>query len=196
MSMTLDAAAEAMRDAMRDTVRRHSVWFLIQGGLMVIGGVLALIYPVISSLAVASLMGWVLIISGLAQGVSLMGARNVPHFWIQLISVVLSVMIGWLFLLHPREGVATLALLLIVFLMVEGMSKVVFALTIRPFPNWHWLLASGVLGVALSILLLSLLPTSAIWLLGLLLGVQLVSEGLAIVYLARQARVGRPVEAE
>ena len=136
MSMTLDAAAAAMREAMRETVKRHSLWYLIQGALMVIVGVLALIYPLVSSFAVVLFLGWMLIISGIVQGISLFDARNVPHFWLQLVSVVLSLIVGVLFLRDPSQALLAVTLLLIVFLMVEGISKVIFALTIRPFPNW------------------------------------------------------------
>jgi uncharacterized membrane protein HdeD (DUF308 family) len=63
----------------------------------------------------------------------------------------LSVIVGVLFLGHPGEGLLTLTLLLIVFFMVEGISKLIFALTIRPFfPNWGWVLASGIIGILLS----------------------------------------------
>jgi len=92
--MSLDAAAQVMREAMRETVRRHSLWYLVQGGVMVLAGILALVYPIASSFAVVSLLGWLLIISGIVQGISLFDARNVPHFWLQLVSVVLSVTVG------------------------------------------------------------------------------------------------------
>lgn len=190
--MTLDDAAKAMRAAMRENVSRHWLLYLVQGSVMAFGGVLALIYPVLSSFAVVLLIGWIFIIAGLSQGVSLIGATQVPHFWIQLVSVVLSILIGWLFLLHPQEGLTTLALLFVVFLMMEGVSKVVFALTIRPFPQWHWVLASGVLGCVLSIVLLSTLPISAFWVLGVMLGLQLIGEGAAIGYLAWRARPPSP----
>ncbi len=49
MTMSLQAAAQAMREAMRETVKRHSLWYLVQGALMVLGGVLALVYPIVSS---------------------------------------------------------------------------------------------------------------------------------------------------
>ena len=97
MTMSLEAAAQAMREAMRETVRRHSLWYLVQGGLMVLAGILALVYPVVSSFAAVLLFGWVLIVSGIVQGISLIDARNVPNFWLQLVSVVLSVIVGVLF---------------------------------------------------------------------------------------------------
>jgi len=147
---SLESAAQVMREAMREAVKRHSLWYLVQSALMILGGILALFYPILSSFAVVLFLGWVLIISGVVQGISLIGAQNVPHFWLQLVSVVLSVIVGVLFLRHPGEGLLTLTLLLIVFFMVEGMSKIIFALTIRPFPNWGWVLVSGVIGILLS----------------------------------------------
>ena len=186
--MSLDQAAEVMRSAMRDVIKRHSLWYLLQGGLMVLTGVVAFLFPIFSSVAVVLMLGWLLIISGIFQAISLIGATNVPHFWLQLISVVLSVVIGVLFLRNPGQGLLTLTMLLIVFFMVEGMAKVIFALTIRPFPNWGWVLASGVVGVFLAIYLWSSLPITAAWLLGILVGIQLISEGAALGYLAWQVR--------
>ncbi len=186
--MSLDAAAQVMREAMRETVRRHSLWYLIQGALMILGGILALIYPIVSSVAVVLFLGWVLIVSGVVQGISLIDARNVPHFWLQLVSVVLSIVVGLLLIRNPEQGLLTITLLLIVFFMVEGFSKVIFSLTIRPFPNWGWILVSGIIGILLSLFLWANLPVTAIWLLGLLVGIQLISEGAALGYLAWRVR--------
>src|SRR4051812_5818661 len=104
MALSLDAAAEVFREAMRDTVKRYALWYLIQGVLLIAAGGLAIIYPVLSSAAVVVLLGWFLIISGVVQGLSLIGARHVPHFWLQLISVILAVLIGCLFLRDPAQG--------------------------------------------------------------------------------------------
>ena len=186
--MTLEAAAQAFRDAMRQTIKRYSLWYLIEGVLLVVAGILAVIYPVVSSVAVVVLLGWVLIVSGVLQGISLIGAGHVPHFWLQLVSVILAVLVGFLFLRDPAQGLLTITLLLIVFFTIEGISKIVFALTIRPFPNWGWVLASGVVGVLLAAILWGSLPLTALWLIGLLLGLQLISAGAAIAYLAWQVR--------
>lgn len=188
MTMSLDAAAEVFREAMRQTVKRYSLWYLIQGVLLIAAGILAIIFPIVSSAAVVVLLGWLLIISGIAQGLSLIGTRHVPHFWLQLISVILAVVVGLLFLRDPAQGMVTITLLLIVFFMVEGMSKVVFALTIRPFPHWVWVLASGLMGIVLSLVLWASLPVTAVWVIGFLLGINLISVGAAIAYLAWHVR--------
>ena len=190
MSISLEAAAQVFREAMRETVRRYSLWYLIQGVLLVVAGILAVIYPVLSSVAVVILLGWLLIVSGVLQGISLLGARHVPHFWLQLISVILAVLVGFLFLRDPEQGLLTITLLLIIFFMIEGISKVVFSLTIRPFPNWGWVLASGLVGMLLAAILWASLPVTALWLIGLLLGIELISVGAALAYLAWHVRRG------
>jgi uncharacterized membrane protein HdeD (DUF308 family) len=154
---------------------------------MVVAGLVAFVYPLYSSVALASFLGWMLIFAGVVQVISLIGATKVPHFWLQLVSAVLAVIIGYLFVRSPGAAVSTLALLLIVFFMVEGMSKVVFSLTVRPLANWGWVLASGVLGVLISVYLLSN-PSLSLVMLGLFIGMQLISEGVAIGLMAWQAR--------
>jgi uncharacterized membrane protein HdeD (DUF308 family) len=188
MSMTVESATEVLRESMRETVKRHSTWYLVQSTLLILAGVLALIFPAISSVAVVFYLGWLLIISGVLQGISLIDVHHVPNFWIQLLSGVLFVVVGTLFLRNPEAGLLSLTLLLIVFFMVEGFSKVIFALAIRPFPNWGWVLLSGIVGVVLSLFLLARTPVTAIWLLGVLLGIQLISEGIALGNLAWRAR--------
>lgn len=188
MAMSLDEAAKAFRAAMRQAVKRYSLWYLIQGGLLMLAGVLAILYPAISSVATILVLGWLLIASGIVQAISLIGAAYTPHFWPQLISVILAVLIGLLFLRDPEQALLTIALLLIVFFMIEGLAKAIFALSLRPFPGWSWVLASGVMGVLLSLVLWLSLPVGAVWLVGLLLGIELISTGSAIAWMAWQVR--------
>lgn len=186
--MSVETASQVIREAMREKVKRHSLWYILQSVLMILGGILALVFPIISSVAIVIFLGWLLIFSGVLQAFSLIDVRHVPHFWLQLVSVVLSVLVGILFLRNPGAGLLTLTLLLIVFFMVEGISKIIFSLTIRPFPNWGWVFASGVIGILLAFYLWANTPVTAIWLLGVLLGIELISEGAALGSMAWQAR--------
>lgn len=188
MSVSVAAAAEVFRQALRDSIRRHALWYLVQGVILVLAGVFAMLYPVISSVAVVTLLGWLLIISGLAQAISLLGTRQAPHFWLQVISVALAVLIGLLFVTDTGQSLLALTLLLIVFFMIEGISKIVMALTIRPLPQWGWLFLSGLVGIVLSAALWVSMPVTALWLIGLMLGVQLLSVGGALAWLALQLR--------
>jgi uncharacterized membrane protein HdeD (DUF308 family) len=71
-----------------------------------------------------------------------------------------------------------------------GISKVIFSLTMRPFPSWGWVLASGIVTILVAFYLWVSLPVTAVWLLGVLLGIQLICEGAALGYLAWQVRTG------
>ena len=116
----------------------------------------------------------------------MIGARNVPHFWVQVLSVAVSVIIGLMFLRIPGERLFLLTVLLIVYFISEGISKLILSLTIRPLPNWQWVLASGLLGIMAAVLTWSKLPVTAIWILCPLFGIVLLGEGAAIGYLAWQ----------
>ena len=188
MAIPMDAAAAALREAMRETVKRYSLWYLIQGVLLVVAGVLALVYPFVASVAIVTLLAWILIVSGVLQGIGLIGASNVPHYWLQLISAVLAILIGVLLLRAPDSGLLIMTVLLIVYFMVEGIAKVIFALTIRPFPNWGWVLGSGLVGIVLAFVLWANMPLGADWVLGLMLGLLLICEGAALTTLAWHVR--------
>ena len=188
MAISLDAAAATMRDAMRQTVRRYSLWYLVQGMLMVVTGVLALIYPWIASVAMVRLLGWFLIVSGVLQAIGLIGAREVPYFWLELISAILPIVLGLLLLRHEDVSLYFFSIVVIVYFMIEGIVKILFALTIRPFPSWGWVFFSGVIGIALSIYLWANLSIVSALMLAVLLGVLLVVEGAALASLAWRAR--------
>lgn len=137
-------------------------------------------------MALAVFLGWMLIFAGVVQVISLIGTTKIPNFWLQIVSAVLAVVIGSLFVRNPGAGVSNLTLLLIVFFMVEGMSKVVFSLSVRLLPKWGWVLASGVLGILIALYLLSN-PTLSLVTLGLFIGMQLISEGAAIGWMTWRA---------
>lgn len=180
MPVGLDAAAQVYREAARDAVRRHSAFHLVEAGLLVVAGIFAMLFPVVSSAAAVFTFGWLLIVSGFIQAIGLISARHAPNFWLQLVSVILGIMIGVLLLRNIGQGILLLSLLLIVFFMMEGISKIVFAFTIRPLPNWMWIFASGVLSIALALVLFAAMPVTAFWLIGVILGANLISIGLSV----------------
>lgn len=195
MTISIEEATRIFQDAVREAIERQSFWYLVQAGLMVMAGVLALVFPILSSISVVLMLGWLLIFIGITQGLGLIGARHAPHFWMQLISVVLAILVGFLFLTRPGEGLTTLTLFLILFFMVEGVTKISFSLMVRPLPNWGWVMASGMLGALFSGYLLFNVQLTASWLLGLLLGINLISQGMALGYFAWRVRHPKNTEA-
>jgi uncharacterized membrane protein HdeD (DUF308 family) len=173
---------------MRETVKRYSTWYLLEGVLLVVAGLVALIWPYVASVALIFLLGWILIVSGVVQGIGLIGAKDVPHFWLQLVSAVLALLIGILLLRNPNAGLLIMTVLLIVYFFVEGISKVIFAMNIRPFVGWLWVLLSGIVGLLLGAYLWANMPVASEWVLGVLLGIQLIVEGAALALLAWMVR--------
>jgi uncharacterized membrane protein HdeD (DUF308 family) len=187
-NIDLASAAAIYNQAMREAVGRNRMLYLVQAILMVVGGAVAILFPVFASAAFVRFLGWILIASGIIQGLSLLSARNHPSFWLALISSVLAVVVGFLMLDNTLATMVVISILLIVFFMVEGISKIVFALTIRPLQGWFWVLASGILAIVLAVILWNSMPVTAGWLIGLLLGVNLITEGMALAGLVWTAK--------
>jgi uncharacterized membrane protein HdeD (DUF308 family) len=153
--------------------------FLLQSAVMVLAGLFALLFPAVASTGLLSLLGWLLVISGIVQIVSLWGATQVPYFWLQLVTLTLEILVGYLLITRPEAGLVAVTFLMLVLFLVSGISRVVFALMIRPMQDWIWILASGLVAIVCSLVLFGSLPEAATWLLGVLLGVELIAIGAA-----------------
>lgn len=195
MSISLNEASIVMREAVRATLRRRSMLYLIQGGFLAFAGFLALIFPIFAGTGVLVLLGWMLILIAIFHGITLFGATQVPSFAIQMISAVIQFFVGVLFVANPNAGLIAITLLMLLLFMVGGLSKIVFALMIRPMRDWVWVLGGGVVAVLCSIILFANMPQASEWLLGFLLGIQLIAEGGAQAYMAWRIRQlgGAPV---
>jgi uncharacterized membrane protein HdeD (DUF308 family) len=173
-----------------NALRRHWVLFLSEGIVLVILGLLALLAPVIASVAATVLFGWLLLLSGVIGLVSTFRARHAPGFWWSLLSAAIGIVAGVLLLGWPLLGTLSLTAVLIAFLLAEGAVTVMYALEHRSAPSgrWGWMLASGIVDVVLGLLLLIGLPGTALWALGLLLGINLIFGGWALIFMALHAR--------
>jgi uncharacterized membrane protein HdeD (DUF308 family) len=186
--MSINQASRILREAMRDTIRRRSMLHLIQAGLLILAGLVALISPLLAAAGLLVLLGWLLIVVGLSRAIGLLGARHVPYFWLDAVSAVLAVVVGWALVSRPEAGLLAVALLMVVFFMVDGIQRVVLGLMIRPMADWGWVLGSGVLGILLGIVLASNLGFTAGWLIGFLLGMHLIAAGGALGWMAWNLR--------
>ncbi len=179
MAVSVNEAAAVLRAAVRDTIRKRSLLFLIQAGVMVLAGVLALVFPAFTSAGLLVVLGWLLILSGVVKIVSLIGATQVPYFWLELVTVALEVLVGYLLIANPAAGLVAVTFIMLVLFLIVGITRVVFALMIRPMQDWLWVLASGFVAIVCALVLFANLPEAATWLLGFLLGVELIAVGAA-----------------
>lgn len=188
MAITVNEASAVLREAVRENIRSRSLLYLVEGALLALAGFLALIFPAIFGTGVLVLIGWLLVLSGVVQAIGLIGAHKVPYFWLQLISVALGIVVGFLLISRPEAGLLAVALLLVVYIMIEAVARIAFALMIRPMDDWLWILGSGVFGIVVAMILAANLGTTAHWLLGFLVGIYLIVAGGALGWLAWNLR--------
>jgi uncharacterized membrane protein HdeD (DUF308 family) len=185
-----DSQFRDAKRALRETVRTHSGLFLAQGVIVTLLGIAAVIWPQISSVAVDFYVGWFFLFSG-AVGVALIFfAPNASGFFWSLLTGALSLFAGVLLLWHPVEGVVSLTLVLVAFFIAEGVFQIAAAFAYRAaFPDsWAWMLISGIVDLALAATIVAGWPGSAGWALGLIVGVNLISSGVATIMVATAAR--------
>lgn len=176
--------------AFNQTLRAYWGLFLAQGVIMLILGVVAVIWPQISTIAADIYIGWVFFLSGMAGLVAMFWATSIPAFLWSLLTAALSLFVGILLLWHPVEGAVSLTLALIALFIVEGIFQIAAAIRYRDtFPeSWGWMVMSGVADLILAGLIISGWPGTASWALGLIVGVNLITSGLAITMAALAAR--------
>lgn len=184
MPYSVSSASEILREAIQADLRKYALWHLVQGCLIAAVGVLAVLFPLFSSFAVIGAFGWMLILGGVLQAVTLIGSHSTQGFPLLVVSAVLFVIVGLIFLRNPADSLLTLGVLLIVLLSAQGISRIMFALSVRPLPNWIWVAASGAVQIGLAILLWIGMPVTVLWVLGLILGTALIAEGAATAWLA------------
>jgi uncharacterized membrane protein HdeD (DUF308 family) len=130
------------------------------------------------------------LIGGVLGLVALFLAPTVSSFLWSLLTTALSLLVGVLLLWHPVEGAASLTLVLVAFFLVEGLFQTALSLYYRgAFPeSWGWMLFSGITDLILVAIIIMGWPTSASWTLGVIVGANLITSGLAILMVALAAR--------
>lgn len=161
---------------------------MIVGGLLAVLGLLAIAFPFATGIGVEVALGALLVVGGIAQGVHAFGARG----WTGVLGTAalgaLYVLAGVVILANPLLGLATLTLLVGVFFLVDGVVELIMGVRVRPETNWAGLVVSGVLSLVLAGLILVGWPATAVWAIGLLVGINLLTTGMAMAALAMGGR--------
>jgi uncharacterized membrane protein HdeD (DUF308 family) len=179
--------------ALGAAVRRHRGLFLFEGILLSTLGVIAVLVPALASFAATIFFGWILLLSGILGLFTTFRARQLPGFWWSLVSAVLGIVAGGLLLGRPVVGVFSLTAVLIAFLLIEGAVSIFYALEHRASaPRWGFMLASGILDLVLGLMLFAGLPGTATWALGLLIGINMIFGGWALIFMALSATDSSP----
>jgi uncharacterized membrane protein HdeD (DUF308 family) len=181
---------DQIQRAVATSLHEHWVLFLVEGILLVVLGLLAIVLPPIATLAVEILFGWLFLISGIMGLITTFWMRQAPGFWWALLSAVLGIAAGIVLLMWPLSGVLTLTLILIVFFTIEGIATIMYALDHKRelSGRWGWMLASGIVDLIVAGIIFVGLPGTAAWAIGLLVGINMIFGGSALIAMALHAR--------
>jgi uncharacterized membrane protein HdeD (DUF308 family) len=185
---------EQVQRAVATSLHEHWMLFLVEGLVLLVLGLVAIVVPPIATLAVEILFGWLFLISGIMGLITTFWMRHAPGFWWALLSAALGTAAGIVLLARPLSGVLTLTLILIVFFAIEGIASIMYALEHKRelSGRWGWMLASGVVDLIVAAIILVGLPGTAAWAIGVLVGINMLFGGSALIAMALHARAIDP----
>ncbi|WP_049913807.1 HdeD family acid-resistance protein [Halococcus saccharolyticus] len=158
------------------------------GVLVSVLGIIAIFSPFVTGIALSPILGVLLVIGGISHAVHVFSAEGTRRFIWQALLAVAYVVSGIALIANPILGLLTLTLLLAVFFVIEGLIEIVMGVRLRPASGWGWLLASGVIGIVAGALVWAGWPISALWVVGLVFGIKLLSTGATMIVLAMGSR--------
>lgn len=166
-----------------DALQNSRRLFIIEGILFLILGILAVALPVVFTIGVELMIGWLFVIAGLVQGYRAFKNYQRSGFALSLLTALIYLLFGILLVANPIAGALSLTLILTFFFLFDGISKIIFAFRLRPLSNWGWLLFSGLISLAMAFIIWSGWPQTGLWVIGLLVGINLIFTGTSLLML-------------
>jgi uncharacterized membrane protein HdeD (DUF308 family) len=170
-----------------EELRRRRGWFLALGILLIVLGTIALGSSVLMTLATMVFIGWLMIIGGIIESLHAFSCKRWGGFFIDLLTGVLYVVVGFMIVANPGSSALALTLLIAMFLIFEGIFRIAIAATVR-YPNWAWLLLHGVVNLFLGLAIWRQWPYSGLWVIGLFVGIDMIFNGWTLVMLGLAAK--------
>jgi uncharacterized membrane protein HdeD (DUF308 family) len=180
--------ASKIENWLHDKVHKAANQLMWLGVALLVLGVVALVFPFFSTLVITLFVGWLLILSGLLSLYTAFSIRGAGPFFGALLYSLLSIAAGVFILARPVGGELAVTLALGALFVVQGTYELYFAFELKPLRGWGWMVASGLASIVLSLIILMGLPVSSLVTLGIILGVNFVSSGLALVIVGGAAR--------
>lgn len=181
-------SASVVRNLFLSKVRKEANHLLWVGAALSLIGIVALVFPMVSSLVATLFVGWILIFTGLATLYGAFSIRAAGPFFGALLLGLLSLAAGVYILVRPVGGELAITLCLGSLFMVQGAMETALAFEIRPESGWAWMLVSALASIVLSLVILAGWPGVSLIALGAVIGVNFLSSGLAFLMVGSAAR--------
>ncbi len=202
MSANPVASSDRVPGPVAKPLHDHWILFVVEGAALIVLGLLAIVVPSIVSSKITIVLGWVFLVSGTIGLATTYWARQAPGFWWSLVSALLAILVGVVLIANiphnlygglmgwPFERVGPLRLILVLFFLVEGGASIMFAIEHRRqfSGRWAWMVISGIIDILLASIIIFDLPGSSAWTLGLLVGINMIFGGVALIAMGLHAR--------
>jgi uncharacterized membrane protein HdeD (DUF308 family) len=155
---------------------------------MVLAGIFAIVIPPVAGIAVAVLVAWLLLFSGVAHLVLAWHLRTAGGFVWEFLLGILYIIVGTSILIHPVAGLASLTLALAIYLLAKSIVELVLSFRLRPLPGSNWLLVDSIVTFILAIMIWRSWPSSTEWVIGTLVGISILFSGMSRLMISLAAR--------
>lgn len=212
MNVSRYSNGDRMAEPVARSIRDHWILFVVEGVALILLGLVAIVVPSIASANVTVVLGWLFTVSGAIGLATTYWARQAPGFWWSLVSALLAICVGAVLIANksqdlyggligwPFELNSPLRRILVLFFLVEGGASIMFAIEHRRqfSGRWAWMLASGVVDIVLASVIIFDLPGMAAWTwtMGLLLAVNMILGGSALIAMGLHARDQSPLRSD
>jgi uncharacterized membrane protein HdeD (DUF308 family) len=173
----MEIGGASLDPEVREGLSRSWKALMFAGVAAIVLGCIAILVPAVASVGTAIFIGWVLLIVGTFMVAAAFSVHSVGTLLWRMLWAVLTVIVGLWLIVEPHNGTLTLTLVLGIYFLFMGLTRVTIAFIARGQPNAGWLGLSGVAGLLIGILVLAKFPSSADWAIGLLVGIDLIFAG-------------------
>ena len=171
-----------------EIVRHGSTLSILWGVLLIVFGMFAVGLPFIAAVAVSVLVAWLIILAGVVHLMLAVHAHRAGRLIWKLLVGLAYILFGVYLILHPVLGVASLTLVLAVLFLIEGILDVILFFQMRPMRGAIWVLVDGIVTLLLGLMIYLQWPSSAVWAIGVLVGVSMIISGVTRVMLSLAVR--------
>ena len=162
-----------------NTARKLTGWYIAAAVLFIVTGVFAIVEPALAGLGVALLVGWLLLFGAVAHFLAAFNGGSTRHVIFQVLAAIAFAIGGIYLLMHPLLALGTLTLLLAAVIIVAGVCEIIAYLRVRSEQASGWVLLNGIVALLLGGMIALHWPSSSVWAIGTLVGVNLLFTGTA-----------------
>ncbi len=164
-------------------------WFLAEGIVLTVLGLGAMILPSFAGVVATSVLGWLLLMAGLVGLIATFKTRQAPGFALSLLSALLALFVGAVLVWNPLSGVVTLTYVLTAYFIIDGFLMIFLAIDHRRqlSGRWQWVLINGIVDLILAAIIIAGMPGTLVWVLGLLIGIDMLFGGGSLIAMALEA---------